>query len=190
MRLKKINATLGLLSILLILLHIGYGVFCYLTFYYNPVLKLVFAYPFMVCVCLHAICGMLIVFTMKDGSRADLYPKQNMRTILQRASAALIFPLLILHINTFSLMQASAEHGHTLYIVLLILAEILFFAVVITHVAVSLTNGLITLGWLTDRELQKSIDKAVYVIGAVSFAISVFAIVKGQVFMFLLSTGG
>ena len=190
MRLKKINAVLGLLSILLILLHIGYSVFCYLTFYYNPVLKLVFAYPFMVCVCLHAICGMMIVFTMKDGGRADLYPKQNKRTILQRASAALIFPLLILHINTFSLMQASAERGYTVCIILLILAEMLFFADVITHVAVSLTNGFITLGWLSDRELQKSIDKVAYVIGAIFFVISVYAIVKGQVVMFLMSNGG
>lgn len=183
--LKKANAALGLLSILLILLHVGYSVFCYLTFYYNPVLKLVFAYPFMVCACLHAICGMLIVFTMKDGGRADLYPKQNRRIILQRASAALILPLLILHINTFSLMQASAGRGYTVYIMLLILAELLFFAVIITHAAVSLTNGLITLGLLSDRERQRSIDRVVYVTGAIFFAISVFAVVKGQIIMFL-----
>ncbi len=188
--LKKANAALGLLSILLILLHVGYSVFCYLTFYYNPVLKLVFAYPFMVCACLHAICGMLIVFTMKDGGRADLYPKQNRRIILQRASAALILPLLILHINTFSLMRKSAEGGYTLFMILLILAGILFFAVVITHVAVSFTNSLITLGRLTDREIRMSIDKAVYVIGAIVFALSVYAVVKGQAVMFLLSNGG
>ena len=72
MKLKKINAALGLLSILFMLLHIGYSVFCYLTFYYNPVLKMVFAIPFMVLVCLHAVCGMLTVFTMKDGSRMDI----------------------------------------------------------------------------------------------------------------------
>ena len=91
MKLKKLNAALGLLTILFMVLHIGYSVFAYLTFYYNPTLKLVFAYPFMVLMCLHAVCGMLNVFTMKDGSRADLYPKQNAGTILQRVSAALIF---------------------------------------------------------------------------------------------------
>ena len=186
MKLKKINAWLGLLSIVLILLHVGYSVISYLTFYYDPVLKLVFSIPFIVVVCLHAVCGMLIVFTMKDGSRADLYPKQNQRTILQRASAALIFPLLILHIKTFSLMQASAENGHKVYIILLMLAEILFFAVVITHVAVSFTNGLITLGLLTDRELQKKIDRVVYVIGAILFAIAVFAVIRVQASMFLM----
>ncbi len=186
MKLKKINAALGLLSILFMLLHIGYSVFCYLTFYYNPVLKMVFAIPFMVLVCLHAVCGMLTVFTMKDGSRMDMYPQLNKRTILQRVSAALILPLLILHINTFSLMKASAEHGYPVFIILLIIAELVFFAVVITHVAVSLTNGLITLGLLSDRELQKSIDKVIYVIGAVFFAVSVYAVVGGQAAMFLV----
>ena len=83
MKMKKINVVLGLLSILFMVLHIGYSVFAYLTFYYNPVLKMVFAYPFMVLMCLHAVCGMMTIFTMKDGSRADLYPKQNMGTILQ-----------------------------------------------------------------------------------------------------------
>ena len=186
MKLKKINAALGLLSILFMLLHIGYTVFSYLTFYYNPVLKMVFAIPFMVLVCLHAVCGMLTLFLQKDSGRTDLYPKQNLRTILQRVSAILIFPLLILHINTFDLMQASAEKGYKIFIFLLILGELIFFAAVITHVAVSLTNGLITLGLLSSRETQKKIDRVVYVLGAVSFCVSVFAVVKAQVGMFLM----
>ena len=39
-------------------------------------------------------------------------------------------------------------------------------------------------------DLQKSIDKVAYVIGAIFFVISVYAIVKGQVVMFLMSNGG
>lgn len=186
MRLKKINAGLGLLTILLILLHTGYSIFAYLTFYYNPFLKMLFAVPLLVAVCLHAVCGMLTVFTQGDGTRMDLYPKQNMRTVLQRVSAALIFPLLILHIKTFELMSAAAEKGYTVFIILLILAELLFFAAVITHVAVSLTRGLITMGWLSDQERQKKIDKVVYVFGAMIFIIAAFAVVKGQAAMFLM----
>ena len=60
MRLKKINASLGLLAIAAMLLHIGYTVFAYLTFYYNPVLKMWTAVPFMVLTCLHAVCGLLL----------------------------------------------------------------------------------------------------------------------------------
>lgn len=183
---KKINAVLGLLSIVLMLLHMGYTIFAYLTFYYNPFLKMVFAIPFIVVVCLHALLGMLTVFTQADGTRMDLYPKQNMRTILQRVSAALIFPLLILHINTFSLMKSDAAKEHPIIIILLIAAELVFFAAVITHVAVSLTKGLITLGLLTSREKQKTIDRVIYVIGAAVYILAVFAVVRTQVIMFLL----
>ena len=185
MKLKKINAALGELSILCMLLHIAYSVFAYLTMYYNPLLKTVFSLPFVILVCLHAVCGMLTVFMHKDGSSADLYPKQNMRTILQRVSAALIFPLLILHLNTFSLMKASAEKGQTVFIILLIIAELLFFAVVITHVAVSFSSGLITLGLLMSEKTKNNIDRIMYIIGAAAFILSAFAVVKGQVIMFL-----
>lgn len=185
MHIKKTNAILGLLSILFLILHIGYTVYAYLSFYYNPFLKLVFAIPFMVCTCLHAVCGMLIVFTQSDGTRMDLYTKLNMQTVLQRVTAALIFPLLILHINTFSLMKASAENGQIIFIFLLILAELLFFAVVITHVSVSLTKSLITLGILESRKTQQALDRIIYVIGAIIYAVSVFAIVKVQLAMFL-----
>ncbi len=185
MRMKKINAALGLLSIVFMLLHIGYTVYAYLTFYYNPFLKMVFAVPFMVMVCLHAVCGMLTVFTQADGTRLDLYPQQNRRTILQRVSAALIFPLLILHINTFNLMKGCAEKGQTFFILLLMAAELLFFAVVITHVSVSLTKGLVTLGMLSSRETQKKLERIIYVIGAVIYVIAVYSVLKVQIVMFL-----
>lgn len=186
MKLKKTNAVLGLLSILFMLVHIIYSVFAYLTFYYNPVLKTITAVPFLVAVCLHAVFGMLVVFTHNDGGRMDLYPKQNMRTILQRVSAALIFPLLILHLYTFSLMRMSAEKGYVVFILLLILAELVFFGAVITHVVISLTKGLITLGFLSSEKTIRAIDRVLYVPGALLFAVAAFAVIKGQIGMFLI----
>ena len=184
MRLKKINAVLALLSMAALLLHVGYTVFCYLAFYYNPTLKIVTAIPFMVLACLHAVCGMAAVFMQADGTRLDLYPRLNMRTVLQRISAALIFPMLILHINTFRLMQMSKEAGNTFFLVLLLLSEPLFFGVVITHVSVSFSKALITVGWLRSVEKQRVIDRVVYILGAVIFAAAVFFILKGQIAMF------
>ena len=153
--------------------------------YYNPVLKYVFAVPFMVMACLHAICGMMTVFTQGDGTRMDLYPNQNMRTVLQRLSAALIFPLLILHLYTFTLMNNSATSGKIIYVILLIIAEVLFFATVITHVSVSITKAFITLGILSSKELMDKIDKVIYIVNAVVFVIAVVVIVRGQIIMFL-----
>lgn len=186
MKLKKINAVLGLLSILFMLAHMVYSVFAYLTFYYNPFLKTVFAVPFMVLVCMHAVCGMWTVFTQADGTRMDLYPKQNAGMILQRGSAALIFPLLILHLNTFNMMKSAAEGGQVFMIFLLIAGEIFFFAVVITHVSVSLTKGFVTLGILASRDTRKRLDRIIYIIGAVAFVIAVYAVVKGQIIMFVM----
>ena len=97
MKLKKTNAVLALLTTLFILVHIGYNTYCYLAYYYNPTLKIATSIPVMLSVCLHGILGMLAVFLMGDGTKLTTYPKQNIRTIVQRISAALIFPLLILH---------------------------------------------------------------------------------------------
>ena len=189
MKLKKASAVLGLLSILLMLAHIVFGIFMYLTMYYNPVLTKVLSWPFFAAVCLHAVFGMLSVFLQEDGTRMDLYPKKNLRTILQRVSAALIFPLLVLHIKNHELMRECSQQGQKGLVLLLMLAEILFFAVIITHVAVSLTKAFITMGWLTREQTMKRIDRVVYVIGAVAFCVSVIVIVRGQTSMFL-SGGG
>jgi succinate dehydrogenase hydrophobic anchor subunit len=189
MRLKKINAALGLLSIVAMLLHIGYTVFAYLAFYYNPTLKLLTAIPFMVLACLHAVCGMLTLFLQSDGTRLELYPKQNARTILQRVSAALMLPLLILHINTFGLLQSSAEAGQWIWFALLMLSQPLFYGVVQTHIAVSVTRGLITLGWLSSTEKQKVIDRVVYILCALAFVVSTFVVVRTELAMFLYGGG-
>ena len=182
MKLKKINAALGLLSIAAMLLHIGYTVFAYLAFYYNPTLKLLTAIPFIALACLHAVCGMLTVFLQADGTRLDLYPKQNLRTILQRASAALILPLLILHAST-------AEAGRWLWFALLMLSQPLFYGVALIHVAVSVTRGLITLGLLTSSDRQKRIDRVVYILCGLAFAVSIFVVVRTELAMFLFGGG-
>ena len=189
MKLKKINAALGLLSIAAMLLHIGYTVFAYLTFYYNPGLKLLTAVPFMVLVCLHAICGMLVVFLQADGTRLDLYPEQNLGTIIQRVSAALILPLLILHINTFNLLRSSAEGGHWLWFGLLMFGQPVFYAVVLGHIAVSVTRAFITLGWLTSRHRQETIDRVIHIVCAIVFAIATFVVLRTEIVMFVSSGG-
>ena len=185
MKLKKWNAALALLSILAMLVHIGYSVFAYLTFYYNPALKLITAIPFMVLVCLHAVCGMLTVFLQADGTRLVQYPGKNRQTLIQRVSAALIFPLLILHLTTFSLLQSTAESGQWGFFALLILAEIAFFGVVIAHVAVSFSKALITLGILSSAKAQKRLDLVMYILGAAVFVCAVVSVVKGQAAMFI-----
>ena len=185
MKLKKINAVLSLLTIAAMLLHIGYTVFVYLTFYYNPGLKQWMSVPFMTLTCLHAICGMAAVFLQADGTRLDLYPKQNTGTVIQRLSATLIFPLLFLHLNTYDLLHVCAEGGKWFRFGLLLLSQPLFYGIVLAHISVSLTRAMISLGWPTSMEKKKKIDRIVYVVCIVAFAVAVYSVIKGQLTMFV-----
>lgn len=187
MKLKKCNAAVSLLTFAAMLLHMGYSAYAYLTFYYNPDLTKAFSIPLIALTCLHGVMGMCAVFFQSDGTRADLYPKKNVRTILQRITAALIFPLLILHINTFSLLKTTSSEGQYLLFALLIAAQILFYMVFVAHAAVSFGNALITLGLLRSKKAQKAIDTAVCILCGALFAVTAFAVIKGQLAMFLQS---
>ncbi|MBR6088321.1 MAG: hypothetical protein IKP86_00210, partial [Anaerolineaceae bacterium] len=143
------------------------------------------AMPFIVITCFHAICGMCIVFLQGGGTRLDTYPKQNRQTVVQRVSAALIFPLLLLHLRTFNLLKSSSGDGQWALFALWIILQILFYAVVSAHVSVSVSRALITLGVLADREKQKKLDRFMRIFCTALFALAVFAVVKGQLGMFL-----
>ena len=185
MKLKKLNAALALLSIVGILVHVSYQIFAYFTLYHNLKLTVITAAPFMVCACLHAVLGMAIVFTQADGTRIDVYKKRNMQTVLQRLSAALILPLLILHINAFGILLKFSQRGIWPMFWLVIFLQIVFFGAVVTHVALSVTKAFITLGILTDIKKVKILDRVFFVLGAVIFIASAFSVVRGEVIIFL-----
>ena len=183
MKLKKCSAILSLMSFIAMLLHIGYTTFAYLAFYNNPDLTKIFAIPFITLTCFHAVTGMCSVFLLTDGT-ALLYPKKNISTIIQRITAALIFPLLILHLNTFALLQSTSSDGQYVCFTLLLLSETLFYAVILSHSAVSFSKALITLGILCSDKTRKKTDISVYLLCAVIFAAASFSIIKGQITMF------
>ena len=185
MKLKKLNAALSLLTVLLLLAHLGYSVYAYLTFYYNPGLTKVLASAAGIAVCLHAVLGMCLVFLMGDGTRLAGYTRQNLSTVLQRISAALMFPLLLPHVQNFALLQSAAEGGQMFKFTALIVLEILFFADVCLHIAVSFSRALITLGWLQKPRTQKVLDRVAWVLCAAVFGIAAVAVVRTQLAMFL-----
>lgn len=186
MRLKKINAILSLLSVLLLAVHVGYNIFSYITFYYNPTLKLFTAIPFMVVVCGHAVCGMCSVFLASDGTDLITYRKQNRGTVIQRVSASLIFPLLILHINAFNLLKTFSSNGQLLLFFLVVILQALFFAIIALHIATSFSKAFITLGLLSDMDKKKRIDLITRIVCVLSCAAAVYSVVQGEIFMFLL----
>ena len=185
MKLKKCNAVLSLLSFAAMLLHIGYSAFAYFTLYYNPGMTKMFAIPFMVLTCVHAITGMCSVFLLSDGTKTAMYPRKNISTIIQRITVALIFPLLNLHLNTFGLLQITSASGQYVFFALLILSEIIFYAVILSHGAVSFSKALITLGLLCSAKALTITDRIIYAVCIIMLAAASFSIIKGQLTMFL-----
>ena len=185
MKLKKLNAALALLATALLLAHLGYNVYTYLTFRYNPGPLRLLANAASIVICLHAVLGMSLVFLMGDGTRLAGYSRMNLRTVLQRVSAALLFPLLLPHVKSFSLLQSAAAEGQMFQFALLIALEVLFFADVILHIATSFTRALITLGWLQKPQTQRTLDRVVWVLSAVVFLAAAVAVVRTQLVMFL-----
>ena len=165
MAIKKWNARLSLLTLLLLLIHAAYQLYAYITFYYNPTLSKAFGYAVAGCFVLHGILAAICVFALHD-SKKIAYKKLNRRTLIQRISAALILLLLPLHIFSFSLLNSSA--GGIGY-VLVELAQILFFAALLCHSALSFSNALVTLGWLSDIKKKRIIDAVALVIAVLLF---------------------
>lgn len=181
---KRINAVLGLSIIAAFLTHVGYEVYSYITFYYNPVVTKVIAYTALGLVALHVICSIISVAGHDKGNGLK-YPGMNVRTVLQRASAGFMLVFIILHMNTFDMLPSN--EGNRPVFILILLMQVLFFASVFTHVAVSLTNAFITLGWLTSGRTRKKLDIVIWGLCAVLFAASAIVITRTQYAMF---TGG
>lgn len=178
MTLKKANAAFGLLTILFLLVHAGYQMFAFVAFMYNPVVTRVLGWACAGAVMVHAVLGMCIMMFAHDGSALRQYPRQNRRTILQRATAIGILVLLPLHIEAYGILTSGTPG--------LIAAEIiqlLFFSCVFFHVATSFSNAFVTLGWLEDMDRKKKIDRAVWAICSLSWAAAV--IVVGRTYLVL-----
>ena len=186
MLLKKTNAVLGLLSSIALLLHMWYNCFAYLTFYYNPNLTKWTSLPFIILTCGHAVCGMCSVFLMGDGTRLDLYPAKNRKTILQRVSAALIFPLLIVHMKTFDALKVNAESGRWWMFALMLILQLIFYAVVTLHTAVSFSKACITLGMIADEKKLKILERIVWCVFGISFLAVSIGVTRGELLMFIM----
>ena len=144
---KKANAALAMLTFLAGLVHIGSVVFMYVMEWYYATFLQVTAGIFMTLTMLHAILGIIAITALGDGMKRDPYKKQNMNTIIQRTSGILMFPLLFLHANTFELLTKNIISNNMIVFGLLLAVQVIFFADVLTHISLSVSRALITLGF-------------------------------------------
>ena len=180
MKVKKLNAWLSLLLIIVLLLHMGYQTISYLIFYYNPTIQRILVFFTAVLIIIHAALSMFSVFVLHD-SRKIVYKKLNARTLLQRISAGAIVVLLPLHISTFRLLGKTA--GTNMFY-MTEAAQALFHAAILLHVSVSFSNALISAGLLEDERKRYLIDRCTWVICAVLFLIVTVVITYTQLRIF------
>ena len=100
-------------------------------------------------------------------------------------ASALIFPLLIVHLNTFSLLQSGAKAENWFGFALVLLAQILFYIIVDAHIATSFTKALITLGALSSEKKRKTADRIVWIACAALLLFALFAVLKTELAMFV-----
>lgn len=165
MNVKKLNARLSLLTIFFLLIHEGYQLYAFITFYYNPALSMASGISVAVCLVLHVILSVISVISLHD-SKTVVYKRLNIRTVIQRISGVLLLVLLPLHIFTMPLLKLSV--GGAGY-VLTEAVGIIFYAAVSCHAALSFSNALITLGLLSDIKKKRVIDIVALVFFALLF---------------------
>ena len=173
---KKVNAVLGLLTTALILFHIIYETVSFLTFSYDPFLTSLIAHILTFGVVLHVILSIIMLLFIHDKGNGFKYPKLNIRTLIQRISAVLIIFVTALHVNTFKLMNSVLNDTGTFC--LIVISQVLFYAIVLLHISLSFSNSLITLGLISSHKARKRADIASFSLCAFLFAAASFSVIR------------
>lgn len=180
MKLKKYNAVLGLLTIVLLLVHSGFEMYAYIRFIYGPVVTKVLGGIILAALICHMITGMSIVMFSHDGAETRKYAGLNRGTIIQRASAIGTLVFLFGHTKAFDIMNSHI--GGAFSLVLAIIIQALFFGCAFLHVGTSFGKAFITLGILESLTVKKRIDRVVWIILAIAY-IAILAIICKTMFI-------
>ena len=164
---KKINAMLALFSIAALIIHAGYQTVSYAILYYNPVVSKVLGYIIMIPFVCHIFLSVISILFLHD-SKTIAYWRFNLAIIVQRICAVLIMCLFPVHRHIFELLQA---HPDGSVFVLIKAAEVLFYVVLFTHISVSFSRALVTLGILKNIDSKKRLDRIVWIVCAVLFIV-------------------
>ena len=185
MTLKKINAILSLLSIILLAAHLGTCIYSYLTLVFMPGPIKILARISSVFIIAHVVISIIILFTQADGFKRDRYPGLNKRTNIQRISGIVILLMLSMHFKAYRIVTKLSAAGSPA-VRPIMLAQSVFFAAVILHIAVSVSKAFISLGIITTEQQKNKVDRIVYIISAIVFVIAEFAVIRGWSQLFLV----
>lgn len=172
---KKLNAVLGLVTILLMLVHvISMSLLLNGSIQFHKELIYI-AMIFILLFIIHIFVSVVIMFFFNDGSSPMQYPSLNVRTIIQRSTAIIMVIFFHMHFEHYT---KTAADGTLIFVqpdIGIFLAEAVLIITVVMHAAISLPKAFITLG-ITDNE--KRMKKIVRVSDIVGIVITLFAIVS------------
>ena len=174
MNLKKNNAILSLFTCLMLLIHVMYQGVAHLLFFYYPMVSKILGYAVLIPAVLHGVMSVVSILFLHD-SRTIMYKKANVRTYIQRICAVIIIVLLPAHVYSYTMHNITA--GSVLFYAVTSI-QIIFYAVIITHAAISVSKALITLGMIGNMDKMHMIDRSLFVVCAVLF-VAVSIIVTG-----------
>jgi hypothetical protein len=167
MLLRKVNAVLSIICTVLILDHAIFLSVWMLSRCNIAKSENFIPIILMILVVAHAIISIVLgVIGHKNAEKRKCkeYPKLNVSTIIQRASGILMILLLVLHIvGATNYYQPKILHA---------VLHPLFFAIVLSHVAVSGSKAIITLG-IGSAKVVKVVDVVIKVICIATFIASV-----------------
>ena len=180
MKLKKFNAAIGLLIVLSLCGHAGTMGYSLWTGWYSYVVCKMLARITVSLACIHVLVTLAEFFFFHDGSGFQ-YRNFNRSTIFQRISAIAMILLLHIHMKAYAHVVTGAvlTTGQKVFFCV---EELLFFASVLTHAAISVSKGVITLGLVSSPGAIAVIDKICYVLGAWAM----LAVTGGMLSFFLL----
>lgn len=179
MVIKKINACITILATLMLFMHSIYQALTYVAHYHNSVITAILGHSLEMVVWIHALIGLYFV-CIKHDSKIIKYKKLNLRTYIQRLSMIILLVLLVPHMLTFSILK-HAGSGPILLIVIII--TVLFYGAIFTHIALSLSKALITLGIIIEDKQRKVVDIFMAVICGILFV--AMSIIIPMTFLFI-----
>lgn len=172
MKIKKANAVLGLVTAVLLLVHMSIMSYSLFTGWYNYAVCKMSARMVCTFFILHILVTLVVFFFCHEGSRITC-KKQNFSVIMQRIEGLLMLLLIHSHVNAYSHMAT----GQTLTAgqsVRICVMEVLFFTAVTFHTTHSISNALITLGAVQTERAKGIVDKVCQTVG---YALGLFAVI-------------
>ena len=153
MRLKKTNAVIALITLLIFLVHSLYQTVSYVFLIRVPVIPHILGGTLTLFFVAHAVISVIIIFKRNDTVKIE-YFGQNRKTALQRDLGILSFILFWFHPETA---------GHLPNIVLTVI-QVIFFCIVFVHIAVSFSKAFVTLGVIQDMNKLKTVDRVTAIV--------------------------